>query len=193
MRANNTSPPVTSGTFTNLDQLEELARPLLSTSAFDYYAGAAETEQTAWDNRNAWKLYRLIPRVLVDVSTVHTACTLFGMDLSCPILVAPMAFQAMAHADGELAMARAASTAGMGMVLSTLSNMTLEDVAAAGQNLMFQVYMFKNRDYTQRMVLAAEKAGYRALVVTVDAPVLGKRERDIANNFTLPMGLVRTP
>ena len=180
----------TAGAFTNLEQLEELARPLLTTSAFDYYAGAAETEQTARDNRDAFKAFRLIPRVLVDVSAVHTNLTLFDMDLSCPILVAPMAFQAMAHKEGELATARAAATANVGMVLSTLSNMPLEEVAGVGTNLMFQVYMFKAREYTQRMVVAAEQAGYRALVVTVDAPVLGKRERDIVNSFTLPMGLV---
>lgn len=176
----------TAGTFINLEQLEDLARPLLPKQVFDYYAGAAEREQTLHDNRTSYTdMYRLIPRVLVDVSLVDTSTMLFGTRLAFPVLIAPMAFQQMAHPEGELAVARAARAAGTSMIVSTMATISLQDIAndPNTDNMWFQVYVLKERRYTQHMVEEAERMGYKAIVVTVDAPVLGKRERDITNRW----------
>ncbi len=179
------STTATAGAFTNLEQLEDLARAVLPKDVFDYYAGAAEREQTLEDNRRCWyTMYRLVPRVLVNVHSVDTKVRLFGTNLSLPVLVAPMAFQKMAHPDGELAVSRAAHAVGTTMIVSTMANISLQDIAAdTTGNLWFQVYVLKERRYTQHMVEEAERAGYRAIVITVDAPVLGKRERDVVNRY----------
>ena len=153
-------------------------------------SGACD-EHTLRRNEQAFDELALRYRVLVDVSARSTACSLLGLQLSMPVLVAPTAFQRMAHPEGELATARAAAAVGSAMVLSTLSNTPVEEVATAAPDaLWFQLYVYRDRGATQALVERVRAAGARALVLTVDAPLLGRRERDVKNGFALPEGLV---
>ena len=175
----------------NLFDYERLAAERLQQMAYDYFASGAHDELTLRENRAAFERIQLRPRVLVDVSERDSSTRLLGRRHEAPLLVAPTAFAKMAHPDGELAIARAAGAAGVTMTLSTLATATLEDVAAAASApLWFQLYVFRDRDVTRSLVERAEAAGYEALVVTVDAPLLGRRERDARNRFVLPEGLV---
>lgn len=178
----------------NLFEYESLARKHLSQMALDYFASGAWDEVTLADNRAAFARYKLRPRVLVDVSRRELSTTLLGQPLPMPILVAPMAFQCLASPEGELATARAAAEVGAGMVLSTLSTKSLEEVAIAsnllGQScLWFQLYIHRDRGLTRALVERAEAAGFNALCLTVDAPLLGRRERDQRHEFSLPSGM----
>lgn len=174
---------------TNLLQLEALARPHLSRVVFDYIAGGAADEITLANNRSAFDRITLSPRVLVDVSTRDTSTTVLGQRIAAPWLVAPTALHAMAHPDGELATARAAARFGTTMILSTLSTTAVEQVAQAAQGaLWFQLYVYRDRAATADLIARVEAAGARALVVTVDAPMFGLRERDGAHPMTLPTG-----
>jgi (S)-2-hydroxy-acid oxidase len=176
--------------YSNLEELEADARPILSKSAYGYYAGGAESETTFRDNREAFSRYRLLPRCLIDVRNVSTATEVFGTKLSMPIIVAPMAMQRLCHPEGELAMAAGATATGTAMALSTMATSSLEEIAATGSNpLWFQLYVLTRRDVTASIVKGAEKAGYKALIITVDAPRLGKREEDDRNKFSLPSHL----
>jgi 4-hydroxymandelate oxidase len=174
----------------NLFEYEELAKANLPKMAFDYYSSGAWDEITLKDNRAAFKRVKLRPKMLVDVSEINLQTEVLGASLQLPLLIAPMAFQCLAHPEGEIATAKAAFTAGVGMVLSTLSTRSLEDVAMVNDGLRwFQLYIHKDRGLTRTLVERAYAAGYKALCLTVDAPVLGKRERDQRNEFTLPPGL----
>lgn len=176
--------------FTNLLELEELARAKVPRAAFEYIAGGAEDEVSVRRNREAFSRWALRPRILVDVSTRDTSTTVLGRPVSMPILVAPTAFHGLAHADGELASSRAAMEAGTVYVASTIATRTLEEIASVGRaRRWFQLYVAKDRAFTEKLVRRAESAGYEALCVTVDTPVLGRRERDERNAFTLPEGL----
>jgi isopentenyl diphosphate isomerase/L-lactate dehydrogenase-like FMN-dependent dehydrogenase len=173
----------------NLRELEALAQAALPAAAFGYYRSGADDERTLRDNDAAFARWQLRPRVLVDVSSPDTRVTLLGHTLATPILVAPMAAQRMAHADGELASAAAAASLGAGFCLSTLSTASLEEVATrrrAGAPQLFQLYAFRDRYVTAALVRRAEAAGYAAIVLTVDAPYLGRREADVRNAFALP-------
>jgi len=168
-------------------ELEALAGERLAKSVFDYYAGGAGDELTLKDNVLAFDRIRLRPRMLVDVSDIDMSTNLFGCRIEMPILVAPMAFQRLAHEEGEIGMAGAAAKHKTIMVASTLSTCTLEEIAeSAKDRIWFQLYVYKDRDITLELVKRAEKAGYRAIVVTVDSPVLGRRLRDMHNQFQLP-------
>ncbi len=174
----------------NLSEYESLAREKLAPAAYDYYAGAAWDGVTLKENSRAFARIALRPRMLIDVSTRNKTLTLFGCRLSMPVVVAPMAFQCMAHPDGELAMAEAASSAGIPMCLSTLANFSIEDVTKSSPaDIWFQLYVYKDRGITRDLIKRAERAGCKALVVTVDSPLLGRRERDVRNRFHLPPGL----
>jgi 4-hydroxymandelate oxidase len=141
--------------------------------------------------QTAWSRLRLRPRVLRDVSQVSMATTVLGSAIEVPLLVAPMAYHRMAHPDGEAASAAGAGAAGAGYILSTQATMTVEEVAEAVPGAMrwFQVYVVRDRGWTADLVARAAAAGYRALVLTVDVPVLGNRLRDLRNDFQLPTGL----
>jgi isopentenyl diphosphate isomerase/L-lactate dehydrogenase-like FMN-dependent dehydrogenase len=143
------------------------------------------------DNVAAWARHKLLPRGLVDVSTVSTATTVLGDPVSMPILVAPVALQKMAHPDGEGGMARAAADAGTIMVLSTLATTRPADVAAAAPAAprWFQVYVLKDRAVSRALIDEAVQSGYRALALTVDAPRAGRRERDLRTGFAVPSGI----
>ncbi|RMH22888.1 MAG: alpha-hydroxy-acid oxidizing protein [Acidobacteria bacterium] len=172
---------------TNLNDFEELARERLPASHFGYLASGADDEITLEGNRRAFERLRLRPRYLVDVSSIELGIELLGQRLSMPILLAPTAFQVLAHADGELATARAAAAAGTVFVASTLSSKSLQEIAAASDGpRWFQLYCARDRGITKTLVEAAAASGYQALCLTVDVPVLGHREADVKNRFRLP-------
>lgn len=174
----------------NIADYEALARERMDRGAFDFYAGGAGDERTLAMNVSGFDRYVLRPRVLVDVSRVDTSTTVLGERLATPILIAPTALHRLAHPDGEAATARAAASAGTIMCVSTVASMSIEAVAAAASGpLWFQLYVYKDPEVTRTMVNRAEAAGYRALVVTVDTPRLGARERDSRNGFALPAGI----
>jgi 4-hydroxymandelate oxidase len=170
------------------DELEEAARARLEPMAYDYFAGGAESEASLRANLTSWSRWQLHPHVLRDVTRVGTATTVLGTSVASPVLIAPTAYHALAHAQGEAATARAAAGHGTVMIVSTLATTSLEDVAAAapGAPRWFQLYVFADRGYAGELVDRAVAAGYRALVLTVDAPVLGHRPRDARNAFRLP-------
>jgi isopentenyl diphosphate isomerase/L-lactate dehydrogenase-like FMN-dependent dehydrogenase len=171
---------------------ERLAEERLEPGAFGYYAGGAGDELALAANLEAWRTLRLRPRVLVDVSSVSTATTVLGQEVSMPVLVAPTAIQRFAHPDGEPGMARAAAAVGTLMCLSTLATATPFEVAAAapGAPRWFQLYVFRDRGVTRALVEQAADNGYGALVLTVDAPRLGRRERDLRTGFRVPEEIV---
>ncbi len=181
---------------TNLSDYEQQARRILPAMVYDYYAGGACDEQTLRDNIAAFARLRLMPRVLRGVgasSERDTSVTLLTDRYTMPIGIAPMALQRMAHPEGELAMARAAALAGALLVISTTATASVEEVMAEtrqhGGAAWFQLYMFQNREASVALIARAEQAGCKALVLTADTPYLGRRERDIRNEFHLPDGL----
>ena len=179
-----TMPPLT------VDEYEQIARERMDPAAYDYYAGAAGDEQTLADNRQAFDRLKLRPRVLVDVSSIDVRTTVAGYPIDLPVMLAPTAFNRLADEDGEIAAARAAGAAGTLMIASTLSTCSLEEIAGAATGpLWFQLYVYKDRALTQELVARAEACGYKALVLTVDTPLLGRRFRDVRNRFVLPEGI----
>ena len=171
----------------NLFEYEPLARERIDPVAWDYFQSGANDEVTLRENRRAFERIRLRPRMLAGVGEPDTRLTLLGEPLRAPILVAPMAYQRMAHDEGEAAMARGAGAAGAAMCVSTMATVSLEDVALATEGpLWFQLYVYRDRGVTESLVRRVERAGYRALVVTVDMPAVGRREADLRNGFGLP-------
>ena len=174
----------------SIRDFESAAREKLSAMAYDYYRGGSFDEITLAENDAAYDRLRLYHRVLRDVSERDLSTDVLGSRISMPVLVAPTAFHQLAHPDGELATARAAAAAGTIMTLSTLSNCSIEEVAAIGDGpLWFQLYVYRDREATRGLVERAEAAGCTALVLTVDAQVWPTRERDVRNRFHLPSGL----
>ena len=172
----------------NVGEYERLAEQKLDAGAFGYFAGGADDERTLRDNVAAFAGWRLRPRMLVDVAGATTATEVLGIPVSMPLIVAPTAFQRMAHPDGEPATARAVAGAGTIMTVSTIATATPAEVAAAAPEAprFFQLYWFKDEGSTRSLVEQAVEAGYRALVLTVDAPgTLGRRERDLRTGFTV--------
>lgn len=171
---------------------EAHARTLLDDKAWAYFSGGAGDEITLRANASAWQERLLHPRVLQPLAGGHTRIELLGRTLAHPIFLAPVAFQRMAHPGGEVASAYAAAALGAGMVLSTQASMTLESVAQAIENdpqrgpLWFQLYIQPDRGFTRELVQRAEQAGYEALVLTVDAPTSGARDRERRAGFRLP-------
>jgi len=167
----------------------------LDPGAWAYFNGGAADEITLAANRSAWDHITLLPRVLRALAGGHTRVQLLGRTLAHPILLAPVAYQRMAHADGELGAAHAAAALGAGMVLSTQASTRLEAVASAIRDdagrgpLWFQLYLQHDRAFTRELVERAERAGYEALVLTVDAPCHGARDRERRAGFRLPPGV----
>lgn len=169
---------------------EAFARERMTPSAWAYLNGGAADELTLAENLAAFRRMRLLNRVLENLQGGHTRLRLCGLDLDYPILLAPVAFQRLAHPDGELASVLGASAMGAAMVVSTQASVSLEDIAqAAHAPLWFQLYIQPDRDFTRELVRRAETAGYRALMVTVDAPVSGMRNREQRAAFALPEGV----
>jgi isopentenyl diphosphate isomerase/L-lactate dehydrogenase-like FMN-dependent dehydrogenase len=175
----------------NLLDFDALAAERMEPAAFAYYAGGAWDEVTLAENTAAFRRRTLRPRVLVDVSAVDLRTTLLGAEVSMPVGVAPTAMQGLAHPEGELATFRAAAAAGLCFCLSTVSYRSLEEVASAAPTGLrwFQLYVLHDRAFAASLVERAAAAGYRALVATVDLPVLGARERDIRLGFDIEMPL----
>ncbi len=171
-------------TLLNLREFESAAAARLPKMVFDYYAGGAGDEVTARTAHDAWDAISIRYRVLRDVSQRNLAVKVLADDLAFPVMVAPLAFQRLAHPDGELATARAAAAIGAGMILSTMATTSIEDVRAAAKGpLWFQLYIYRDREASRALVERAERAGCTALVLTVDSPLLGRRERDVRNGF----------
>lgn len=174
----------------NLFDVERLAVGRLPKDIADYFAGGAEDEVSLRANRADFEALGIRPRCLVDVSRIDPRTTVLGTEVRFPVLLAPTGFQLLAHQDGERATARAAAAAGTIMILSTFSTISLEEVqqAAAGPK-WFQLYVHKDRGLTRDLVERAAAAGYQALVLTVDVPLIGRRERDTRNGFALPTNM----
>lgn len=175
----------------NLGDFEAIARDLMAPAAFDYVAGGAGDEWSLARNLAAWRDHPIRPRVLIDVSTVDPSTTLLGTTVAMPLGIAPMASHGLAHVDAETATARAAATAGVPFILSTMSTASIEEVAAAAPDgiLWFQLYSQRDRSVARRLVERAEAVGFRGLMVTVDLAVLGNRERDRRSGFALDVPL----
>jgi 4-hydroxymandelate oxidase len=178
-----------------LDDHETHARTRLDPRAWAYFSGGAADELTLRANRQAWSELALLPRVLQPLAGGHTRVQLLGRTLAHPILLAPVAYQQLAHPEGELATAHAAAALGAGLVLSTQASVPLQAVAQAvlgepGRGpLWFQLYLQPDRGHTRELVQRAEAAGYEALVLTVDAPTHGARDRERRAGFHLPPGV----
>ena len=171
----------------NLDDFERTAPPRLPAGVRAYFEGGAEDEWTLQENRRAWSEWALHPRVLRDIAERSTATSVLGERLEWPVLIAPTACHQLAHPDGELATARAAAVTGTPLVLSTLSNRPMEEVArAARAGCWFQLYVYRDRGVTRELVRRAQAAGCTAIVLTVDTPIAGRRERDLRAAFSLP-------
>ena len=169
----------------NVWDYEAAAAERLEPGAHGYYAGGAGDELTLRDNVEAFRRWQLRPRVLVDVDTCTTATTVLGHEVSMPLLIAPVAFQRVAHRDGEVGMARAAKAAGTVMCMSTMATATPAEIAETGVQRWFQLYVFRDEGVTQELVARVVDAGFTALVLTVDTPFLGRRERDLRAGFVV--------
>ncbi|KAF6142808.1 hypothetical protein GIB67_002672 [Kingdonia uniflora] len=175
---------------TNIEEYEALAKEKLPKMVFDYYASGAEDQWTLRENRNAFTRILFRPRILIDVSKIDMTANVLGFKISMPIMIAPTAMQKMAHTDGEYATARAASAAGTIMTLSSWATSSVEEVASTGLGIrFFQLYVYKDRNVVAQLVRRAERAGFKAIALTVDTPRLGRREADIKNRFNLPAHL----
>ncbi|XP_008800459.1 peroxisomal (S)-2-hydroxy-acid oxidase GLO4-like [Phoenix dactylifera] len=171
----------------NVSEFQELAKQALPKMYYDYISGGAEDQFTLKENIEAFQRIMLRPRVLVDVSKIDMSTTLLGYDMSSPIMVAPTGAQKLAHPEGELATAKAAAACNTIMVLSFSSSYTIEEVASTCNAIrFFQLYIFKRRDISAKLVQRAESNGFRAIVLTVDTPRLGRREADIKNKMIAP-------
>jgi 4-hydroxymandelate oxidase len=174
----------------NLADYERLAEQRLDANAWAYCSGGAGDEITVRWNREAFDRTALLSRVLKGGTAPDTGVKLLAQTLAHPILLAPVAYQQIVHPDGERATAVAAAAQDAGLVLGTLSSVALEDVAeVSGPRRWFQLYLQRERGYTLDLVRRAEAAGYEALVVTVDAPINGLRNREQRINFQLPAGV----
>lgn len=170
---------------TDLTRLEALAEERLPATSFGYVAGAAGSESTARANRAAFDRWRLVPRLLRDVSSIDTSVTVLGTTMPAPLALAPIGVLSVVHPDGESAAARAAAALGVTMVVSTAATTTLEDVAeAAGDGpRWYQLYWPRDRELAVSFLERAAAAGYRALVVTLDTHTMGWRPRDLDGAF----------
>jgi 4-hydroxymandelate oxidase len=170
-----------------LQDYEDAARRKLPAATFDFLAGGAADEITIRWNRDAYERLRLRPRALVDVSTVDTRVTLFGLDLPHPILLAPLAYQKLFHRDGEIAAAKGAASSGALYVVSSSATTSVEEIArATTAPLWFQLYVQSDMGVNREIVARAAAAGCKALCVTVDTPAVGARNREQRSGFTLP-------
>jgi isopentenyl diphosphate isomerase/L-lactate dehydrogenase-like FMN-dependent dehydrogenase len=180
--------PIDLAAIVSLLDFERPARAAMDPGAHGYAAGGSWDELSLAENVGAWRRRTLRPRVLVDVTSVSTATTLLGAPAAQPVAIAPMAVQGLAHPDGETATVRAAAAAGVPFILSSVSTRPLEEVARAAPaaTRWFQLYVEADAGYTRRLVERAAAAGYGAIVLTVDLPVGGYRERDLRSGFELP-------
>lgn len=170
-----------------VDDVQVLAARRLPRAVLDFVEGGAEDELTIARNREALQALSFVPRALTDVSRRSQSTTLLGTPVSSPVVLAPVGLAALAHPAGEVAAAQAAAAAGVVSTLSSSSAWSLEDVARSCTGPMwFQLYIWRDRELTRRVVERARTAGFRALCLTVDVPVAARRQRDLRNGFTVP-------
>jgi lactate 2-monooxygenase len=169
----------------SVDELQRQAEAVLSPEAYAYVAGAAGAEDTMSANREGFRRWRIVPRFLRNVTQRDLSTTVLGTKLRAPLLLAPVGVQSILHAEAELAVARAARSVGVPIVLSTLSSVPMEAIAQAMGDVprWFQLYWPQNNDLAASFVARAERAGYSALVVTLDTYLLGWRERDLQKAY----------
>lgn len=172
----------------SIDELRDRSSKILPRGIFDFYDGGSEDEATLRDNREQFSRYRFTPRYLVDVSNVDTSCDILGLRTPLPIAVSPTGAIGYGWPRGEIAIAKAARDAGVPYALPTSATCSIEQLAQAVPDgrLWFQAYMLRKREFTMGLIDRALKAGYEALIITVDMPTGGKRERDMRNEFGLP-------
>jgi 4-hydroxymandelate oxidase len=180
--------PIDLARIVNLLDFQPLARAAMESGAFEYMAGGSWDEITLGENVAAWRRRTLRPRVLVDVTRVDTATTMLGAPCAMPLAIAPMAEAGTADPDGDVAMARAAAATGIPFILSTFSTRSIEEVADATPDATrwFQLYVEDDRERSRSLVERAAASGYRAIVLTVDLPVSGYRERELRSGFHGP-------
>jgi len=169
----------------SFEELESQARSVLSPEGYGYIAGGAGSEDTMQANKDAFKQWRILPRMLRDVSNRSLQSNILGVDLPAPLLLAPIGVQSIAHPEAEVAVARASVKTRIPMILSTASSKTLEEVASAAGDMprWFQLYWGRDPELTASFLTRAERAGFGAIVVTLDTNLLGWRERDIQNAY----------
>jgi (S)-mandelate dehydrogenase len=171
----------------SIEDLRVLAKRRLPRAIFDFFDGGAEDEVTLRENRAAFERVRLLPRVLVNVAEVDTTISLFGKPSPLPLAIAPTGGISAGRAGAELILARAAKAYGVPFTLATPAAFTVERVAEeVGGRLWFQLYAVRNKEFREKLLARAAGAGYEAVLVTVDLPVSGKRERDPRNGFHTP-------
>ncbi|KAL4901556.1 hypothetical protein BDW74DRAFT_170024 [Aspergillus multicolor] len=190
----NPSPPARE--ILSLADLETIAARKLPKPVWEFYSAGATTQVTVKENSSAFSKYRIIPRVLRDVSALDTATSIFGQKISFPLCISPAGLQAMAHPDGELATSRACARIGVNMGVSSYANYSVEEIAAAGKsvengtiNHAMQLYTMNDRTKEEKIIQRAEKAGCKAIFLTADSPILGVRWSEIRNGFIPPVGL----
>jgi len=172
----------------SIDEFETLARERMDPAGFDYVAGGAWDEITLRESVEAWRRRRFVPRVLTDVQSVTTAGSFLGRDAAIPVAMAPMAVQCLAHPEGEVEAVRGAARAGIPYIFSTAASRTLEETAQAAPDAerWFQLYLVDSLDYARSLVERATNTGYRAIILTVDVPIVGYRPRDMRSGFVFP-------
>lgn len=176
----------------SIEDLRQRAKRRLPRSVFDFFDGGAEDERTLQSNRAAFEALRFAPRALVDVSQPATATTILGQHSPLPLVVGPTGAVGFGWRNGDLAIARAAARAGIAYALSTTATLSLDRLATeVAGNLWFQAYILRKREFTHHLIERAQAAGFRALMITVDLPVGGKRERDLRNDFAIPFRFTR--
>lgn len=195
----NMSPPKSSGIdlsdddldCLSISELEKRALGRMDKQTRDYYNEGADSGVTLLDNIMAYQMYRIRPRIMRDVSSIDSSVVVFGHRSSAPFGIAPAAMQKLAHPDGELATARACARRGIVMGLSSFSTTTIEDVRQASGRMpnALQLYLFEDRSHSRDLIARAKMAGYKAVILTVDTPVLGRRRLEIRNQFRLPSHL----
>ena len=171
----------------SIEDLRKIARRRLPGGVFDYIDGGAEDEVAMDRNSRAFREMEFVPRVLRDMGNVDTTGRILGREVPFPLILAPTGFTRIAHPPGELAVARAAERAGLPYSLSTMGTRSVEEVAAVSDgSKWFQVYVWRDKGLLKDMILRAKEAGFEVLCITVDAAMLGRRERDVRRGFTLP-------
>ncbi|XP_038995072.1 peroxisomal (S)-2-hydroxy-acid oxidase GLO4-like isoform X1 [Hibiscus syriacus] len=171
----------------NVNEFKELARKALPKMYYDFYTGGAEDQYTLQNNEEAFRRITIRPRILRDVRSIDLSTTVLGYNISMPVLIAPTSMHKLANPEGEIATARAASACNTIMVLSTGSTCSLEEVASSCSAIrFFQLYVYKRRDISAKLVQKAESNGYKAIVLTVDCPRIGRREADVKNKLVVP-------
>lgn len=178
-------------TIYDIDDLEKRAAAIIPQGGFDYIYGGADTEKTMHDNIECFDKVDIYPRVLTGVDMPDISTSILGIDISLPVIVAPAAAHGLAHISAEAGSARGAAASGTIMSVSNYASSTLAEIAAAGNGApqWFQLYLSKDDEFNRQIVRQAEELGYRAIILTVDAPIGGNRIRDAKNNFKFPLAL----